>query len=840
MRGRLLLVLFALVSAGCGEDERLRIGSEAQVDVTTRADGRIDLHASSGVALRGGWAEVQVRQDGALSSLRTRDCAGQWQALGSPPSGAAYFAAARGAHFTCQKDGLGLDWRVWVDPAHASVIASLHVDNLGASELTALRLTPLISEGADAGLFVGQNPDRLRILDNGSDVAADVDAKLHYADDKRNGVVLAILPIESRGNVVSNWSHAIVDLDSHASWIAGALSVDRSIPTLGTRYESDEAPHQGSRAGLELEADNALDFNGKLLPAGQGVDSETMYFAANAPDAFTGLETYADAIAAWDGITVWTKRDGGRRVPNGWNSWSGSSSTGGLGHDIDEQMMSENLDVMAREFEPFGIDYFQVDDGYQKAYGDWFPDPTRFPAGMSEWASRVESKGLRPGLWIGAFSVDPGSDFAKQHPDWLARPEDDATSGLAGHNTVVDLSNPEVVAWIGDTMKRYRDDWRMRWIKLDFAYQAFQYLPRHAPELTSVEVYKRATEKVRDTLGPDVFYLGIALMGVNYGVVDGMRVTLDNGPVWEEPDPFALLGNPQNFKGTIKNGARRYFLTDRVWVTHNDLLFFRTNIEHPDPPVTLDDATTLASFMGLSGSIIKFGEDLRKLTPEQIQIWRKLLPIYPATARPLDLFTRMYPEQWLLHVDGTLPGAKAEWWVLGLLNWGRNYDYENDQTPAPMADAARSYDVDLSSVGLDPSREYLASEFWTEKFLGVVKGKLSTDVSAHGHAVIALRPVTGHPQFLGDNRQFTQGATDLVDETWDDSNRKLSLTFDVDQGAADAVPFEYRFRVYVPDGYSLTSSDVGSGKVSQDGSVITVALTPKAATRLTLSLGFAG
>src|SRR6185503_8113572 len=124
------------------------------------------------------------------------------------------------------------------------------------------------------------------------------------------------------------------------------------------------------------------------------VESEWMYFAPLASDAWTGLEDYADAVAAWQGFTPWTKRGNGRRVPNGWNSWTGGGGTGGLGSDIDETIIAENLEVMAREFAPFGVDYFQVDDGYQQAHGDWFARPDRFPSGLQTLARRIEENGL--------------------------------------------------------------------------------------------------------------------------------------------------------------------------------------------------------------------------------------------------------------------------------------------------------------------------------------------------------------------------------------------------------------------------------------------------------------
>ncbi|MEZ4225328.1 MAG: alpha-galactosidase [Polyangiaceae bacterium] len=494
---------------------------------------------------------------------------------------------------------------------------------------------------------------------------------------------------------------------------------------------------------------------------------------------------------------------------------------------------------MAREFAPFGVEYFQLDDGYQIADGDWFPRADRFPSGMQAWSERVTDAGLIPGLWISAFTVDDSSTLAQQHPELLAHPSDNATSGLLSPDAGVhalNLSNDAALDFIAETMQRYKNDWGMGWIKLDFAYVAFPYMPRDAPELTSVEVYKRAIRKFRDVLGDDVFYLGIALMGVNYGVVDSMRVTLDTAPLWEETDPFLLLGSGGSFKATVKAAARRYYLHDRVWVNHNDLLFFRTDTSQPEPPVTEREAITLASFIGLSGSIVEFGEDLRTLTPAQIQIWRKLLPVYGPSARPLDLFTRMYPEHWLLSVNGTHAGSDASWKVLGLLNWGRNWDYTQDGAPPEMVDAERSYDVALSDLGLDPNRDYLANEFWSEEFLGVVRGRVTQKVPAHGHSLIALREATGRPQFLGHNRHLTQGGTDLAKESWDESSGTLSLSFDVDHGAPDSVPFEYRFRVYVPQGYALASASAGSA--SEANQVVTVTLTPESSKRVDLNLVF--
>jgi hypothetical protein len=428
------------------------------------------------------------------------------------------------------------------------------------------------------------------------------------------------------------------------------------------------------------------------------------------------------------------------------------------------------------------VDYFQIDDGYQRASGDWDAHPTRFPSGLPAISQQIRDTGLIPGYWIQALIVDEASSLAATHADWLARPED-AFIRL-GTERVLDVSNDDALAWLAALMQHYRDDLQAGWLKLDFAYLALAYLPRAHPELSSVEAFKRALVTIRDALGPDVFLLGIAMYGFNFGVADGMRITLDSAPVWEQPRPFDPLDDTTSFKTTVASGARRYYFHDRVWITHNDLLFFRT------PPggktLTMTEAKTFASFIGLTGSIVKFGEDLRTLSPDQIQVWRQLLPTYPATARPMDLFTRQYPEQYRLPIGGSSAGSAAEWMVIGLLNWGRNYDF-SVQPALEIPDGPRDYSIDLDAWGLDPGRAYLAHEFWSETFLGVVRGRLDRTVAAHAHEIISLRLQTGRPQFLGHNRHFTQGATDLIGETWDEATRTLTVRLRVDAGTAAAI-----------------------------------------------------
>lgn len=73
-----------------------------------------------------------------------------------------------------------------------------------------------------------------------------------------------------------------------------------------------------------------------------------------------------------------------------------------------------------------GSQAFVLDDGWQSngkpgtgRFGDWQTDKTRFPKGILPVSTLVRLNHLRFGLWVDLNRVDPQSQAATQHPDWL-------------------------------------------------------------------------------------------------------------------------------------------------------------------------------------------------------------------------------------------------------------------------------------------------------------------------------------------------------------------------------------------------------------------------------------
>ena len=100
-----------------------------------------------------------------------------------------------------------------------------------------------------------------------------------------------------------------------------------------------------------------------------------------------------------------------------------------------------------------GLEMFVLDDGWfgneyprnndDAGLGDWEPNVIKIPEGIDYVAQYAHSKGLKFGIWIEPEMVNPQSNLAHKHPDWVV--QSPGREIYQGRNQwVLDLSNPAV------------------------------------------------------------------------------------------------------------------------------------------------------------------------------------------------------------------------------------------------------------------------------------------------------------------------------------------------------------------------------------------------------------
>lgn len=122
----------------------------------------------------------------------------------------------------------------------------------------------------------------------------------------------------------------------------------------------------------------------------------------------------------------------------------------------------ERLDPLVDAAAAVGVERF-VDDGWflgrnnaRAGLGDWQVDPRKWPQGLGPLVERVTSAGMEFGLWVEPEMVNPDSDLARAHPDWILRPgpgEGPESLGLPSRfQYVLDLGHPDAYAHIASAL----------------------------------------------------------------------------------------------------------------------------------------------------------------------------------------------------------------------------------------------------------------------------------------------------------------------------------------------------------------------------------------------------
>lgn len=140
-------------------------------------------------------------------------------------------------------------------------------------------------------------------------------------------------------------------------------------------------------------------------------------------------------------------------------------------HDFD------TLKALADKAVESGVERFVVDDGWfgarrddTKGLGDWWIASEVWPEGdksLKALADYVHAKGMEFGLWFEPEMVNPDSDMARNHPDWIMAPAPGRLPMQGRTQQVVDLTNPDAFDYVFGAMDKLVGELGIDYIKWD-------------------------------------------------------------------------------------------------------------------------------------------------------------------------------------------------------------------------------------------------------------------------------------------------------------------------------------------------------------------------------------
>jgi hypothetical protein len=503
------------------------------------------------------------------------------------------------------------------------------------------------------------------------------------------------------------------------------------------------------------------------------------------------------------------------RAPMVWCSWTSYYG------DVTEDAIVENTDWLSEHLKPYGFQYVQIDDGYDRGPKEghyWIEhwDKSKFPKGP-EWIARyIKSKGLHPGLWLVPNAY---GGAVETHPDWYLH--DRQGNIVLDYGTpALDSSHPEVLDFLKKLFGTL-GGCGFEYYKFDGEHALPKYAPPvdlkrlHDPMADPLAVYRHRLDVIRQVVGTNTFIegcpAGTPLNGIGffnsyfnghdvYNNWHGMHALfssinanafLNRVVVYVMPGEGLELGERISVEEAERRRPAEVVETART--RENPMIGFG---------VTTAEARTLVSLVALTGVAYPLAGVMPELPSERLPLLQRTMPTMPIA--PMDLFSRGTDVDWdtfkhiraddYIHhypeiLDLKVEAKTGTYDVVALPNW------RSSPTTKTVALGRQ--------LGLPEGEQFVAFDFWNQKLLGVVSDRIKVEVEGHDTCVLLVHPYLKRPQLLGTSRHIS-GAFSVQSLSWDAAGKTL-------QGLSEIVPGEdYTLFLHHPSGASSDSKPSAS------------------------------
>ncbi|OGV92329.1 hypothetical protein A3B57_02425 [Microgenomates group bacterium RIFCSPLOWO2_01_FULL_47_10] len=288
-------------------------------------------------------------------------------------------------------------------------------------------------------------------------------------------------------------------------------------------------------------------------------------------------------LPRWDYCPVSQTAPENKKPPNfnlkapisGWCSWHSFGKN--INHNL---ILNQAKKAKARQ-----LKYILIDDGWCR-WGDWLqPNRQKFPQGMKQLTGNIHGLGLKTGLWMAPFLIDPKSKLYRLHPDWIVRDKwghpingwlfmPRISSLLGFKKFILDYENPLVKKYIFNTLSHAIEKWHIKLLKLDFLYAPYfnpRYTTDQKPHSILVDLFT-----FLKTNFPQVYTIacGCPFKPAKY-LVDAIRISPDiNSPLLQKIPVINQLFSFNRFRHLLANWQNniplnKYFHLDPDAIVYN-------------------------------------------------------------------------------------------------------------------------------------------------------------------------------------------------------------------------------------------------------------------------------
>jgi len=598
--------------------------------------------------------------------------------------------------------------------------------------------------------------------------------KVFFGDEKdRKGPPLKVFKrtldsqdYEIEGRFYSEYNTVITDIESNNSLLLGFTTLKDQFSRIILDYNNEVTLNL-------LTAFGCMD--GVKFPESSIKSSEELFIGVKTRNlAYYGLIEYAKVVKNH------IEESRINEIPIGWCSWYYYFT------EINEEEMMKNFNFFKQNEETLPIDFIQLDDGYFTKIGDYDNLNDKFPHGLSWLFKKINDAGFKGGIWTAPFFAEKDSQLLQEHKDWFLtkKGKDKLMKTHFNWGTFeysLDLSKKEVLNYLKiyfrDLLYALEEPDKtsetiIDYFKIDFLHAATPYNADYADKtLTRAQRYYNGVKAIREGITNESYLLGCgAPLGPCVGLVDAMRIGMDTAPNWKKWDWFGdRFGfSLPSLKRALMNILYRSYMHTYFWINDPDCLMIRRT----DTELNLNEIQLQLTLFGLSGGQILISDDMMKLSDEEINDAKLVLPPYNSELTdPIvtDAFVSKLPTVYFLETQEYI----GKRYLAAIINWEDNMVNKTFSISDIIPDLQRDEET------------FFVFDFWNQKFLGEFNRneQINLEIQSHHCAYLSIiytnELIKEEPLFLSSNLHISQGCYEITDFDYDNENDLISMIIDL-------------------------------------------------------------
>ena len=281
----------------------------------------------------------------------------------------------------------------------------------------------------------------------------------------------------------------------------------------------------------------------------------------------------------------------------------------------------EKIMKLAATAASVGIELFVLDDGWfgrrtndTRGLGDWTVNRSKLPEGLSGYADKIHSLGMKAGIWVEPEMVSMDSELYEKHPEWMiAIPGRRPSAGR--HQYILDLSRADVIEYLFQSMSSVFSS-GIDYVKWDANRNMSDYFTSSPDARFQGELFHRYIQGLYSLLDrltsafPDILFEFCSSGGNRYDL--GALAFSPQGWVSDDTDAMERM--------RIQNGTLRGYplssMSNHVTASPNHQNLRRTGLE---------DRFGVACF-----GVLGYELDLNKLSDEELSVIKNQIAFYKA------------------------------------------------------------------------------------------------------------------------------------------------------------------------------------------------------------------